>query len=66
MRVGDLVRVKHDTTYGAGEPQGIGIVVRFETYSKKEITGRGVPIILINGRELIYGTGALEVISEGR
>ena len=64
MKVGDLVRVKYEAT--DGEERGVGIVVRFETYSPKEITGRGVPIILINGRELIYGTGALEVISEGR
>ena len=64
MKVGDLVRVKYEPT--DGEERGVGIVVRFETYSPKEITGRGVPIILINGRELIYGTGALEVISESR
>ena len=64
MKVGDLVRVKHGT---AGEtPKGTGIIVRFETFSKKEISGRGVPIVLINGKELIYGRSALEVLSESR
>ena len=64
MKVGDLVRVKYEAT--DGEERGVGIVVRFETYSPKEITGRGVPIILINGKELIYGRSALEVINESR
>ena len=64
MKIGDLVRVKYEAT--DGEERGVGIVVRFETYSPKEITGRGVPIILINGKELIYGRSALEVINESR
>jgi len=64
VKVGDLVRVKYEAT--DGEERGVGIVVRFETYSPKEITGRGVPIILINGKELIYGRSALEVINESR
>ena len=64
MKIGDLVRVKYEAT--DGEERGVGIVVRFETYSPKEITGRGVPIILIKGKELIYGRSALEVINEGR
>jgi len=64
VKIGDLVRVKYEAT--DGEERGVGIVVRFETYSPKEITGRGVPIILINGKELIYGRSALEVINESR
>ena len=64
MKVGDLVRVKYEAT--DREDRSTGIIVRFETYSPKEITGRGVPIVLINGKELIYGHSALEVLSEGR
>ena len=64
MKVGDLVRVKYGT---AGEtPKGTGIIVRFETYRNGEVASRGVPIVLINGKELIYGRTALEVISENR
>jgi len=63
MKVGDLVRVKYGT---AGEEKGTGIIVRFETYRNGEVASRGVPIVLIKGKELIYGRSALEVLSENR
>ena len=57
------MRVKYEAT--DREDRVIGIIVRFGTY------GRGdhavvTPIVLINGKELIYGHSALEVISESR
>jgi len=66
VKVGDLVRVKYEAT--DGEDRLIGIIVRFETFSRDNAyspSGR-VPIVLINGKELIYGHSALEVINESR
>jgi len=62
MKVGDLVRITHQTCSPEDEGK-VAIVLRFTIL---EANGAQIPVILLNGKALIYGHGALEVISEYR
>jgi hypothetical protein len=62
MKVGDLVRITQQTCSPQDEGK-IGVVLRFAILEPR---GPQIPVILLNGKALIYGSRALEVISEYR